>query len=175
MTKAAAFSAAYTDWKLIRTRSVVQIVFEVPIEKSREAYDALGGMPTPAAEVWCGICRLQEPLAKEVIEKPRPPAARAPQSGGAHRSWHEMSPAQQAGMLCNEVSFVNFLKQNYREEFNQTTGPANQFERAAQVVRDWCGVVSRRHIQDDDQSGTNWRLMVSDYRAYMREPEVVPI
>ena len=38
---AAAFRASYSDWKLIKTRSVVQIVFEVPLEAADEAYQVL--------------------------------------------------------------------------------------------------------------------------------------
>jgi hypothetical protein len=55
---AAAFRATYSDWRLIKGRKVVQIVFELPLELSGSAYDALGGMPNTAAEVWCGIARL---------------------------------------------------------------------------------------------------------------------
>jgi hypothetical protein len=33
MEAPSAFGAAYSDWKIIRTRGVIQIVFEVPIEQ----------------------------------------------------------------------------------------------------------------------------------------------
>src|ERR1043165_3840449 len=58
---AAAFQATYSDVKLIKSRKVVQIVFEIPLEGWDAASLALGGMPNPAAEVWCGIARLETP------------------------------------------------------------------------------------------------------------------
>lgn len=59
MTDEAAFQATYSDVKFIKTRQVVQFIFEVPIEDATRAMEMLGGMPNPAAEVWCGIARLK--------------------------------------------------------------------------------------------------------------------
>src|SRR3972149_8792011 len=162
MTKAA-FQAAYTDWKLIRTRGVVQVVFEVPIERSREAYDALGGMPTPASEVWCAIARLN----MENAQKPRPSTPKPPATGGAHhKSWHEMTPAQQAGILCAEPTFWKFCE----EWLGQTIRVEDQ---CIFAVREYCGVQSRKEIDPNGLSGRNWRAITAEYRAWMREPEVV--
>lgn len=55
----AAFRAVFADWKVIKTRATVQLVFEIPIEQADQAYQALGGMPIAASEVWCGIARLK--------------------------------------------------------------------------------------------------------------------
>lgn len=71
MTNAAAFRATYADWKLIKTRSVVQVVFEVPLEQADLAYQVIGGMPDPGAERWCAIARLVDNMAL----RPRPPQA----------------------------------------------------------------------------------------------------
>jgi hypothetical protein len=57
---AAVFSAAYADWKLIKTRGVVSISFEVPIEAAGHAYNVLSGMPSPMDEKWFAIARLQK-------------------------------------------------------------------------------------------------------------------
>lgn len=56
----AAFSATYSDLKLIKTRSVVQFVFEVPLEAAGHAMNVLGGMPSPMAETWFAIARLEK-------------------------------------------------------------------------------------------------------------------
>jgi len=68
MTKPAAiFRASYSDWKLIRTRKCVQLVFEVPLEESNKAYEALGGMPNSGEEAWVAIARLNPETVKEVM------------------------------------------------------------------------------------------------------------
>ena len=58
--KPAAFSATYSDLKLIKTRSVVQFIFEVPLEAAGHAYNVLGGMPSPMEEKWFAIARLEK-------------------------------------------------------------------------------------------------------------------
>lgn len=63
MDKPAAFSATYADLKLIKTRQMVQFVFEVPLEAAEHAMNVLGGMPSPMEEKWFAIARLEKPDA----------------------------------------------------------------------------------------------------------------
>ncbi len=89
----AVFEATYADWKLIKTRKVVQIVLEVPVEAADHAYQVLGGMPNHAAEAWLAIAKLDK-------SKPEKQSKR----------FHEMSVAQQAAMRCGEVAFWEYLE-----------------------------------------------------------------
>ena len=109
-----AFSASYSDWKLIRTRGVVQIVLEVPIEAADHAYNVLGGMPNSASEVWVGVARFKPGTeVMPAVPKARPEKPPASEDSAtparARKSWHEMTPAQQAGVLCNEMPFYSYL------------------------------------------------------------------
>ena len=45
----------FADCKILKTRSVLQIIVEIPIEQADEALKALGGIPQPSEERWCGI------------------------------------------------------------------------------------------------------------------------
>jgi hypothetical protein len=51
------FEATYSDWKVLKTRGVIAITFEVPIEAEGLAYTALQGMPNSAEEKWFVIAR----------------------------------------------------------------------------------------------------------------------
>lgn len=57
----AAFSASYSDWRVVKGRKVIQIIFEIPIEAAGHAYNVLNGMPTFGAETWFAIARMQKP------------------------------------------------------------------------------------------------------------------
>lgn len=59
--KPAAFTASYADIKTIKTRQVVQIIFEVPVEAAAHAYNVLGGWPDFTSERWFAIARMEEP------------------------------------------------------------------------------------------------------------------
>jgi hypothetical protein len=56
-------------------------------------------MPDPGKSIWCAVARLQEPHKVATVKS---------------RSWHEMSPAQQAGILCQDDMFAKFLVRNAR-------------------------------------------------------------
>lgn len=84
------------------------------------------------------------------------------------QSWHAMKPAQQAGILCNERAFLRFLS-----EREGTPIAVRSPEQAAIFVRAHCLVTSRKDIRDNHVSGKIWRELVSDYRAWIREAEVV--
>lgn len=162
---AAAFQAEYADWKLVKTRKVVQIVFEVPVEKAGLAYDVLGGMPNFGSEVWCAIARLKQP--KENEAQPRPTSPTTTHPGGAHtkKSWPDMAPAQQAGILCDDPAFAKFMEIQYG------TLPEGG---CAERVRIECQVGSRGDIKPGTRAAEIWSEIVSEYRAWMREPAVVP-
>lgn len=61
MSDQAAFSAYYSDWKVIKTRQVVQIVLEVPLKAADHAYQVLGGMPNFEAEDMVAVARIAKP------------------------------------------------------------------------------------------------------------------
>lgn len=61
MDKPAAFGAEYADWKLIKTRETVQVVFEIPLSAADHAYQVLGGMPKPGTSIWFGIAKMEKP------------------------------------------------------------------------------------------------------------------
>lgn len=95
---------------------------------------------------------------KAAAQQPEPdPEAPARES----KSWHEMRPAQQAGILCADKAFQNFL------------GVISE-ELAVLKVREMCGVKSRKDIAANRPSGLTWRNTVSDYRAWGKAAEVVP-
>lgn len=58
MEEPAAFTATYSDLKVVRTRQVVQFIFEVPLEAADHAINVLGGMPSPMQERWFAIARM---------------------------------------------------------------------------------------------------------------------
>ena len=58
MDKPAAFSASYSDWRVIKGRKVIQVVLEVPLEAADHAYNVLGGMPKFGSEQWFAVARL---------------------------------------------------------------------------------------------------------------------
>lgn len=144
-----AFDGTFADFKLIKTRSVVQIVIEMPIEKA-QAVVAAFGLPTPGEEIPVGVARL---LPNPVIEHDMKPA----------RRFGEMPRAQQAGIRCSEPAFWRFLA--------DTTGePICDADEAATAVREICKVRSRAEL--DGRASADWDDLSDQFSMWMRHPEI---
>ena len=157
MKPPAAFRASYSDWKLIRTRKVVQIVLEVPVEEADAAYQVLGGMPNPAESFWCAVARLQPDAAKPAKKKPE---------------WHELKPSAQISIRCGETAFRAFLAETFPlawgRHFDQDWSP---IEKAIVFVREHCGVTSRADINSDNPQALDaWERLEWDYHAWQHAP-----
>jgi hypothetical protein len=162
-----AFKAAYADWKLIKTRGVIQVVMEVPLAEADAAYDVLGGMPNAANEVWFGIAALNLPqVEKENSKLPAPATARQdPKSAGPKRDWRDLQPAAQAGIRCAEPNFRAFLREEKRY------GHCDE-EDAAKAVRDACGVHSRVELGTNHKARVLWHQLDSEYQAWLAKERV---
>jgi hypothetical protein len=180
-----AFRAVYSDWKLVKTRQTVQIIFEVPLHDADAAYEVLGGMPAPAAERWFGIAALvagaggptaspsmafgnekdarnpggRNALGNEMINPHRKEAGRdEPAPGRPRKGWRDIPPSQQAGIRCDEAVFAAFLKESYPDEWHES-------QEAAECVRLICAVESRSMLNDGPHR-VIWTQLNSQFEAW---------
>jgi phage recombination protein Bet len=81
--------------------------------------------------------------------------------------WDALGPVKQAGILCKEPAFWQFLKEQYLIAGEMTD------KMAAECVRQVCRVKSRADILEGDKSNDYWMDLVARYRAWQREPAIV--
>lgn len=140
--------ATYSDLKTVKTRSVCQLILELPIEALTEVVGLLGA-PVPGNEVWVAVARLRYPDAEPASEAvtatpeqellpPRKPA----------------SLAQLAGIICNEPAFWKYID-------------AANAEEAAEYVRSRCGVSSRAALDSNPDAAMIFRTLKADYQIWM--------
>lgn len=101
----------------------------------------------------------EQPSSRAPESKPAPPpdhTARAP------RKWEDITPAQQAGIRCNEPAFVKFLEEYFGYEIKTT-------EKASEFVRRYCGVESRSDIRDG-VALAEWNRLEGKYKAWQLAP-----
>lgn len=152
-----AFRATYSDWKLVKTRAVVQVVMEIPLADADAAYEVLGGMPVHGKERWFGIAALRSPQEEAAASRQDEPQAESPD--GERRSWRDVQPSAQAAMRCDQPKFWAFL----REEHNQRVVTKDD---AATAVRKICGVNSRAHFNDNHVARVAWHQLDSQFQAW---------
>ena len=145
MNKPAAFRACFHDLKLVKTRQIAQLIFEIPLAEFDMAYDVLGGLPNPASEQWFAIAPIIIPVPTDA--KPK-------------REWKELQPAQQAGIRSNEPSFVAFLKEKHPDEWHES-------QDAAACVRLICAVHSRVELGTNQKARIIWNQLDQNYQAWL--------
>jgi hypothetical protein len=165
-----AFRATYSDWKLVKTRGVVQVVMEVPLAEADAAYKVLGGMPDFGSENWFAVAALVAPVGvdrnkPEKEAKPVSPATPQPDTKPllveAKRRWRDLQPAAQAGIRCNEPLFNLFLKHTRPDDWHEKSDPAA-------CVRMICGVNSRSELGTNHRARVIWKQLDDQYQAWMQ-------
>jgi hypothetical protein len=145
MTKAA-ITGNYADFKLVKTRSVAQIVIEVPIEQAQEAL-SLFGIPQPASEIPVAVARLR--AKTESYSKPDKPK----------QKWNDMSYAQRAGILCNDGKFHEYL--------TQIKDPRGWFSvNPVDYIRSKCVVESRADIDNCSHARETFDKIYESFKAW---------
>jgi hypothetical protein len=148
MTDHSVITGSFSEFKTIKTRSVIQVVIEVPIEHADLALATLGGVPQPGKEVPVAVARLQ-------VQAAEPKPAR------------KGSLAQQAGIRCGEPAFLKFLTEEFVESDEIAEAPQNDFDAAA-LVRIITDVESRAEFDSDPAAGQRWKDLEGRYRAWLR-------
>lgn len=151
--------ADFVEIKQVKTRSVVQLVFEIPIEAGDAAHKKLGGFPLSGESRPCAIVRLNpgetwDPETGEVDDLPPPVRVQAkagPEPTYDGRPWRSLSPSVQSGILCGSKAFMEWI------------GAADAGA-AARLVRSRCGCErSRSELDKDKAKAERWHRLASEF------------
>jgi hypothetical protein len=134
--------ATFTEWRMVKTRKVLQLVLEIPLEQQSEVLTRLGA-PMPDQEKWVAVALLDELVASETEH--RAEERRAKLSIVGKERYASLSPEQQAvadaGMLAQDPQFYTWANSTRFCKFY-----VFDVETAARFIRARCGVASRRDI-----------------------------
>lgn len=143
MTDKAVTTGTFSEVRFVKTRSVMVIHIEVPIEAADMALQALGGVPQPGKEVAVAVARLN----------PNRTLAGGPDALEPKRE----SLAYQAGALCENPVFIAYLNEEY--------GWPQDMD-AAEKVRKLCGVESRSQLDTELVAASKWRELRGRFDAW---------
>jgi hypothetical protein len=168
-----AFGAVYADWKVLKTRSVVQVVLELPIKDSDEAYRILGGMPTFDGQPrYFAVARLdmdkvREGVASKAADQPTEQGGDACRHTGITEQAQESpSPThidlvKRAVVLSNDPDFRMFLKANYNFPL------AKNDKEGADQLRFMCAVESRKDIKPGSKAEKLLMDLDEEFRKWL--------
>lgn len=169
MNAPAAIRATFAQYAMVKTRGVLVLHMEVPLEQQAEVFAALG-YPLPGGEVWCGIARL-------VPEAQRPPARRAENGTAAQEitpsraAASEQGKARYAAASDMEKALVRAARLSDDRRFCEWVGAqlyvdestADEID-AIQFIRDTCCAgKSRKLIAEDPACYDAFVRMETEY------------
>ncbi len=135
----AAFQAEFVNVKNVPSRKVLQVIFEVAVEESSKALDALGGIPHPGQSVRVAIARLD--VAK--VEKPA-----------------GKTPSQRAWALCQSGRFRQWISTPHAQCTTE--------ENAAHWMRRRFGIKSRAEIDTNPAVKADFESLEREYQEASR-------
>jgi hypothetical protein len=146
-----AFIATYSDLRIVKGRKMVQIILEVAQENAEEALAVLGGLPRPDLPVWVGVARIDKTASQEAPQKER-------------RAFHELRPSAQAGILCDDPVFQEWMRQRQLHNNVPWAEGENRAEVTADMLRNDLGIASRRQLDTDGAYAEMFQNLYAQFR-----------
>lgn len=139
---AAAFTAEFADFKLIKGRKVVVICLEIPLEQADKALAVLGGIPNPAESRHVAVARLETQPTK--VEKPA----------------RERLTSERAAWLCKDASFMEWFLAKYPRRHPQ--------QDSVDTFRIYLGVKSRSELDTNPEARARFESLEREYQEAQR-------
>ena len=139
--------ATFSDWRPVKGRKVLQMVFEVPLEQTNEVLSMLGA-PMPDKETWVAIALLDLRKFDAQGNLPVEPKTRRP--------FCELPYPQQAAIKSQDLKFQLFMSD---------TAIGKECEDTAEAIRQWCGVTTRADIQPGTKAGERWIALLNEFEG----------
>lgn len=191
---AAAIMGSFSEFRMVKTRSVCVLSIEIPVEQADAALSALGGVPQPGKERPVAVALLDPTIAhsgplavgaelscSSAPSDTTPPEPQAPpQASGAGRAASSQDKmVVRAALLCTDERFQRWMWERTEKsdppEFWQS-GSVFWQQHTADALRRHCGVSSRRDLAIDTDARRRFEqledeFMVATGRRPWRRPD----
>lgn len=190
MSEPRVIRADYSNWRPVAGRKVLQLILEVPIEQTADVMEKLG-FPLPGESKWVAVALLEngKPASESeggilnqtpkpsggtdareirIGSVPSPTSAITAKAGTSEIHNKERKPfaslplSQQAAIRCSDPEFRKFLARNSQAFLMFDT------DMAADEVRSFCGVGSRRELDIEENTASRrlWAELDGEYQAW---------
>ena len=146
--------ARYATWRPVQSRKLLQLVFEVPLEKQGEVLKYLGA-PLPDRDIQCAIAVLNgEAGNSHELETPPLNSPASP----TKQKFEDLPLTKQAVLLCKREAFWKFIVVE------------NEYA-AVDWLREHCGVESRAKILEHTEAGELFKDVYKRFTDWLNDPD----
>lgn len=149
MSKPAAIKAEFTDYRPIKTRKVLQLVFEVPAEQQAEIFEVLG-YPIMGSSTWCGIARLVAGAGAPTVPEKAVEPAKVEKT--------ETKRSSRAYLMCKDYDFVTWMLPG--QSFSSV---ADAWDKADRALKDRLGIKSKSELDTDPEAAARFDALRTDF------------
>jgi hypothetical protein len=166
MSEAPIIAATYHSWKMLEGRSVLQLVFEVPLEQQQDVLMKLGA-PRPDRADWYGIVRLKNPPTATAESRPPASVASATHAasgpGGAIQGL--VRPDAERRRYAAFLRSVRDYPKNFAFQMwvARKTGSLASEKEAAEYIKWRCGIDTRLDIKTDEAACEKFLEMETEF------------
>lgn len=190
MTAVRAIAATFSDWRTVKSRKALQLIFEVSLEQQADVLTMLGA-PLPDEPKWCGIALLNPPAGTPINpsdrkDQPTPAPSvgqaghhpdEAPPAGGTrsrseigkehYRNAPEMEKALiRAARLSDDERFRAWLTTRYWPQENEAVDEAGAVFSIRNIC---CDGGSRKLIAEDPACYQRYIELETEFRISVGE------
>lgn len=149
-----AIAATFVDFRNIKGRKQLQMVFEIPVEQMMEALAILGS-PNEHEPSWFAIAPLNY--------KPEPKALQHKEP----RKLADMRLSQQAALLCEDGAFIKWVLNRADRAWVEGSLEGEQHPRTSEAaVRSLCGVLSRSEFDTHETAAARWKHLYGEWEQH---------
>lgn len=163
MTAPAAIAGTYSDFKFIKSRSVCQIIVELPIEQADRFLHAFGA-PQPGSEKPVAIALLDtkgkyDGTQADGSEHHDIPKLAGDRADGNNRAVGQHHAVKRAAILCKDPAFQEWIMRGEMVNFGVPELDA------AEVLRHRLGIESRAELAISDRARRQFEQLVTLFHA----------
>ena len=146
--------ARYANWRTVRTRKLLVLEFELPLEDQNDVIKYLGA-PLPDRDIQCAIAVLNgEAGNSHELETPPLNSPVSP----TKQKFEDLPLTKQAVLLCKREAF-----QRYIQVENELA--------AVEWLRDHCTVSTRSDIQEGTRAGEELKELYGRFQDWLDDPD----
>jgi len=171
MKDAAAYAGVFSDFKLVKTRSMAQFIIEIPIEQADAALAAMGGVPQAGREKPVAIARIN---TQQTSHAPEKPADGRNGNGADKRRFTELPRATQAALCCKRRAFRRWLRE-FHGISTVDVGLENEDPVSVASAEAWVkgtlGITSKTELDKVPMLGEQWDCIYITFHDWLIDPE----
>lgn len=155
MSRPAVIRAEFTDYRPVKTRKVLQLVFEVPAEMQTEVFAALG-YPIMGTSTWVAIAKLVDGASAPSVPERAEPAAPVVKA--------ETKRSSRAFLMLQDKEFRKWLLPNGVIVPAAVFNEADYFNRKCDArLKEMLGIKSKSELDTDPEAAARFDALRTDF------------